>query len=87
MAGFIAAQRGQHGVPHAASCRALGVSRSWSCKWKDGELPPRAARRERFKAEIARLFAGRNGKHGSPRITSALREAGWRVSKNTVMAR
>jgi transposase InsO family protein len=47
-------------------------------------LPPRAARRERLKAAVARLFAGRNGKDGSPRITSALREDGWRVSENTV---
>jgi transposase InsO family protein len=81
---FIAAQREAHGVPHAVSCRALGVSQSWFYKWKDGELPARAARRQRLKAEIARLFAGRGGKDGSPRITAALREAGWRVSENTV---
>jgi transposase InsO family protein len=62
------------------------VSQSWFCKWKDGELPPRAARRERLKAEIARLFAARQGKDGSPRITAALRDAGWRVSENTVAA-
>jgi transposase InsO family protein len=60
------------------------VSQSWFYKWKDGELPPRAARRERLKAAVARLFAKRNGKDGSPRITSALREDGWRVSENTV---
>ena len=84
MAAFIAAQREAHGVPHAVSCLALGVSQSWFYKWKDGQLPPRAARRERLKAEIARLFAKREGKDGSPRITAALREAGWRVSENTV---
>ena len=71
-------------MPQAVSCRALGVSQSWFYKWKQGELPPRAARRERLKAEIARLFAGREGKDGSPRITAALRDAGWRVSENTV---
>jgi transposase InsO family protein len=60
------------------------VSQSWFYKWKAGELPPRAARRERLKAEIARLFAQREGKDGSPRITAALREDGWRVSENTV---
>ena len=86
MAAFIASQREVHGIPHAVSCRALRVSRSWFCKWKDGELPPRAARRERLKAEIARLFAARQGKDGSPRITAALRDAGWRVSENTVAA-
>ena len=61
MAAFIASQRDAHGVPHAVSCRALGVSQSWFYKWKDGELPPRAARRERLKAEIARLFAAARG--------------------------
>jgi transposase InsO family protein len=84
VAGFIAAQRDQHRVPHAVSCRALGVSQSWFYKWKDRELPPRAARRERLKAETARLFAEREGRDGSPRITAALRDAGWRVSENTV---
>ena len=84
MAGFIASQREAHGVPQAVSCRALGVSGSWFYKWKDGELPPRAARRERLKAEIARLFARREGRDGSPRITAALRDAGWKVSENTV---
>jgi putative transposase len=84
VAGFIASRREAHGVPHAVSCRALGVSQSWFCKWKNGELPPRAARRERLKAEIARLFAQRGGRDGSPRITAALRAAGWRVSGNTV---
>jgi len=71
-------------VPHAVSCRALGVSQSWFYKWKDGRLPPRDARRDRLKAEIAWLFNQREGKDGSPRITAALREAGWRVSENTV---
>jgi transposase InsO family protein len=86
VASFIAAQREAHGVPHAVSCRALGVSQSWFYKWKDGELPPRAARRERLKAEIRRLFGAREGRDGSPRVTAALRENGWRVSENTVAA-
>jgi putative transposase len=86
VAGFIASQRADHGVPHAVSCRALGVSQAWFYKWAGGELPPRAARRQRLKAEIARLFAERRGRDGSPRITAALRDAGWRVSENTVAA-
>ena len=84
MAAFIAAQRADHGIPHAVSCRALGVSESWFYKWKDGDRTARRARRDRLKAEIARLFARRKGKDGSPRITAALREAGWTVSENTV---
>jgi len=83
---FIASQRDAHGIPQAVSCRALGVSQSWFYKWKDGQLPPRAARRQRLKAEIARLFKQRDGKDGSPRITAALRDDGWRVSENTVAA-
>jgi transposase InsO family protein len=83
---LIAARRAQDGIPHAVSCRALGVSRSWFYKHKDGQLPPRAQRRERLKAEVARLFALHEGKYGSPRITADLRDAGWRVSENTVAA-
>ncbi len=84
MAAFIAAQRADHGIPHAVSCRALGMSESWFYKWKDGDQTARRARRDRLGAEIARLFARRKGKDGSPRITAALREAGWTVSENTV---
>ena len=67
------------------SCRALGVSQSWFYKWRNGELPPRAARRERLKAEIARCFGGRQGRDGSPRIIAVLRDAGWRVGENMVV--
>jgi putative transposase len=86
VAAFIAAQREAHGIPQAVSCRALGVSQSWFYKWKDGELPPQAARRERLKAEVARLFALHRGTYGSPRITADLQAAGWQVSENTVAA-
>jgi putative transposase len=86
VAGFIAAQGDQHGVPAAVACRALGVSRSWFYRWAGGWLSPRAARRERLKAEVRRLFVAHEGKYGSPRITADLREAGWMVSKNTVAA-
>jgi putative transposase len=86
MAAFIAAQRDRHGIPQILACRALGVSRSWLYKHKNGRLPPRVQRREALKAEVARLFAVHGGKYGSPRITADLREAGWRVSENTVAA-
>ena len=86
MAGSIAAQREAHGVPHAVSCRALGVSQSWFYKWKDGDRSPRRQRRERLKAAITALFAQRGGKDGSPRVTAALRDAGRTVSENTVAA-
>ena len=86
MAALIAAQRDQHRVPPAVSCRALGVSRSWFYKWRRGRLPPRRVRRDRLRAEVSRLFRLHRGKCGSPRITADLQDAGWRVSQNTVAA-
>jgi putative transposase len=86
VAALIAAQGEQHRVPHALACRALGVSRSWYYKHKDGRLTPRAARRAALAAEVRRLFAAHRGTYGSPRITADLREAGWKVSENTVAA-
>jgi putative transposase len=86
VAALIAAQRDEHQIPHAAACRALGVSRSWFYKWKDGTLTARAARRDQLAAEVRRLFAAHRGTYGSPRITADLREAGWKVSENTVAA-
>jgi putative transposase len=84
VAALIAAQRDEHQIPHAVACRALGVSRSWLYKWKGGSLPPRAQRRQLLAAEVKRLFDLHGGKYGSPRITADLRDAGWRVSENTV---
>jgi transposase InsO family protein len=84
VAALIAAQREEHQIPHTVACRALGVSQSWFYKWQGGTLAPRAQRRDRLKAEVARLFALHKGKYGSPRIAADLRDAGWRVSENTV---
>jgi transposase InsO family protein len=84
VAAFIATQRVQHGIPHAVCCQALGVSQSWFYKWRGGDRSARRARRGRLKAEVARLFALHEGKCGSPRITADLRDAGWKVSENTV---
>jgi putative transposase len=86
VAALIAAQRDEHQIPHTVACRALGVSRSWFYKWHTGRLPPRAARRQLLAAEVQRLFELHDGKYGSPRVTADLRDAGWRVSENTVAA-
>jgi transposase InsO family protein len=86
VAGFIVAQREQHQIPYATSCRALKVSQAWFYKWRHGDASPRHARRAKLKVEIARLFAAHRGTYGSPRITADLRDAGWRVSPNTVAA-
>jgi transposase InsO family protein len=84
VAALIAAQRDQYRIPHTTACRALGVSRSWFYKHKNGELAPREARRQALAAEVRRLFRVHRGTYGSPRITADLREAGWKVSENTV---
>jgi putative transposase len=86
VAAFIAAQRADHGIAYAVSCRALGVSEGWFYKWRDGDHSARRARRERLKAEVRQLFGAHKGKRGSPMITADLHDAGWRVSKNTVAA-
>jgi transposase InsO family protein len=86
VAAFIAAQRDAHGIPHATACRALGVSQAWFYKWAHGDPSPQHARRAQLGIEVARLFAAHKSRYGAPRITADLREAGWRVSANTVAA-
>jgi transposase InsO family protein len=84
MAGFIAAQRAQHGIPYAVSCRALGVSPSWLYKWLHGDGSLRRARRRALTALVIALFRKFKGRYGSPRIVDELRAMGWRVSVNTI---
>jgi putative transposase len=84
--GFIAAQRAQFGIPHATSCRALGVSPAWLYKWLHGDSSLRRARRQALTTLVVVLFGRHRGHYGSPRITDDLRAMGWRVSVNTVAA-
>jgi putative transposase len=84
LAALIAAQRAEHGIPRAVSCRALGVSQAWFYKWRRGDGSLRRRRRAALAAMIAYLFKVHRGTYGSPRITADLREMGWRVSENTV---
>jgi transposase InsO family protein len=84
VAAFIVSQRAEHGVPHAVSCRALGVSESWFYKWRDRPLTPRQARRAELAEKIRELFDASGGTYGSPRITLDLWAAGFKVSENTV---
>lgn len=84
LAGLIATQRSEHGIPHATSCRALGVSQAWFYKWRRGDVSVRRKRRAALAALIAYLFTKHHGTYGSPRITADLRDLGWRVSENTV---
>ena len=84
LAALIAAQRVEHGIPHAVSCCVLGVSQAWFYKWRRGDGSLRRRRRAALAAVIAYLFKVHHGSYGSPRITADLREMGWRVSPNTV---
>jgi putative transposase len=84
LAGFIAAQRVEHGIPCATSCHAVGVSQAWFYKWVHGDVSLRRTRREALAAQIKYLFTKHKRRYGSPRITVDLQALGWRVSKNTV---
>lgn len=84
MAGFVAAQRAQFGIPHAAACRALGVSPAWLYKWLHGDGSLRRVRRQALTILVIALFHRRKCRYGSPRITDDLRALGWKVSVNTV---
>jgi len=86
LAGFIATQRVEHHIPQAVSCRALVVSEAWFYKWAHGDVSLRRHRRAALAAQIRFLFVRHKRRYGSPRITAELREAGWRVSANTVAA-
>ncbi|MGH9010507.1 MAG: IS3 family transposase [Acidimicrobiia bacterium] len=84
VAGFIAAQRTEHGVPHTVACRALDVSESWFYKWKDRPPTAREQRRERLRAEIQGIFCGSERTYGSPRVHRELRDRGWVVTRRRV---
>jgi putative transposase len=87
VAEFIASCRTRFGIPHAIACRALEVSQSWFYKWINRAPTARQQRRAALDEEIKRLFTASGGTYGSPRITDDLRDAGWKVSVNTVAAR
>lgn len=87
VASFIAAQRTEHGVPHAKTCRWLGVTPSTFYEWLNRPPTPRAQRRAELDAAVKAAFddsGGTPGTYGSPRIWEDLRDDGWQVSVNTV---
>jgi putative transposase len=89
VASFVAAQRTEHGVPHAVSCRVLEVPESWFYKWRDRGPTPRQLRRAELDAAVKASFddsGGTPGTYGSPRVWEDLVADGWRVSKKTVAA-
>lgn len=86
VAGFIADQRTDHGVPHAAACRALDVSPSWFYKWRDRPPTARDRRRAELDAAVKAAFDASGGTYGSPRVHADLIDDGWRVSPKSVAA-
>ncbi len=84
MAAFISSQRTEHGVPHAVTCRALGLSESWFYKWRDRRPTVRQQRRADLAVKIREIFDASGGTYGSPRVTLELWAAGWQVGENTV---
>ena len=86
VASFIASQRAEHYVPHAISCRALGLSESWFYKWHDRAPTPRQLRRATLDKAVREAFEASGATYGSPRVRDDLVEAGWSVSEKTVAA-
>ena len=84
IAGFIAAQRTEFGVPHAVACRALGVAESTFYKWRDRPPTPAQRRRTEIDERVKACFDGSGGTYGSPRVRAQLRRDGLAVSKKTV---
>ena len=80
----IAAQRTDHAVPHAVSCRALGVAPSTFYKWRGRPPTPAQRRRAELDVEVKACFDASDGTYGSPRVRAALRRSGREVSKKTV---
>ncbi|MBM0228261.1 IS3 family transposase, partial [Micromonospora sp. ATA51] len=87
VARFVSAQRTEHAVPHAVTCRALGLSESWFYKWRDRQPTARQTRRDALDEAIRVSFDASGGTYGSPRVAQDLHADGWQVSVNTVAAR
>ena len=86
VAAHIAAQRTDHGVPHAVSCRALGVPPSTFYKWRNRPATPAERRRAELDVVVKAAFDASEGTYGSPRVHAQLRAEGCKVSRKTVEA-
>ncbi|MGW2818937.1 IS3 family transposase [Streptomyces sp. NPDC001415] len=84
VAGVISDCKAEQNIPHTVTCRALGVSESWFCKWRDKPTTARAVRRGRLADAIQQVFEAPGGTYGSPKIWITLVRDGWRISVNTV---
>ena len=85
-ADFIAAQRTDHGVPHAVSCRALGVAESTFHEQRSRQPTPTQQRRAGLDTKAKACFVASGGTYGSPRVHAQLRCEGVAVSRKTVFS-
>lgn len=65
-------------------CKVLGVSRSGYYAWKSRKPSNRQLENQRLTERITKLFYQSNSSYGSPRITAALNETGWSISRPRV---
>lgn len=65
-------------------CLALNVSRSGYYQWKEAPPSARALQEREVGQELEKIFKKNRGCYGSPRMTRALREKGYRLGKNRV---
>ena len=65
-------------------CLALNVSRSGYYQWREANESVRALQERELGQELEKLFKDNRGRYGSPRMTRALREKGYRLGKNRV---
>ena len=86
MASFVAAQRTEHGVPHAVACRALELASRGSTSGVTGRRRGASSAGTVLDAAVKRSFEESERDYGSPRVREDLRERGWKVSKKTVAA-
>ena len=86
VAQLIASHRTTLGVPHAVSCRLLGVSESWFYRWRNPQPTLGELRRRDLDKAVLAAFVASDGTYGSPRIADELRDDRWVVSTKTVAA-
>jgi transposase InsO family protein len=65
-------------------CLALNVSRSGYYQWKEAPPSARVLEERDLGQELEKIFKKNRGRYGSPRMTRALREKGYRLGKNRV---
>ena len=86
VARLIAANRTQLNIPHAVSCRLMGVSESWFYKWRARSPTLSELRRRDLDKAVLGAFGASGSTYGSPRVADELRDDGWAVSTKTVAA-